>query len=82
MAEYTVTVEDCTSGVGDDGNSDDQYGQDVEINNIINIPEKDLPKTGGPPLLGVLFVVVAGTGLLTAVVRRKRTKGRFWLRGG
>lgn len=54
------------------GSQYDQYGQDIEITNIINIPGKDLPKTGGPPLLGILFAVVAGAGLLTTVVRRRQ----------
>ncbi|MGB3632585.1 MAG: hypothetical protein WA982_00940 [Rubrobacteraceae bacterium] len=61
-----------TLGAGNGGNATDQYGQDIEITNIINIPETDLPKTGGPPLLGILFAVTAGAGLLTAVVRRRR----------
>ncbi|CAN5913414.1 hypothetical protein BH23ACT11_BH23ACT11_31070 [soil metagenome] len=56
---------------GDDGTADDQYGQDVEITNIINIPEKDLPETGGLPLLGILFAVFAGLGLLTTVLTRR-----------
>jgi uncharacterized repeat protein (TIGR01451 family) len=60
-----------TLGSGSASAQYDQYGQDVEITNIINIPGKDLPKTGGPPLLGILFSVVAGAGLLTAVVRRR-----------
>lgn len=79
-ANYAVTVEDCNSDGGSgggsgsgNGNSGDQYsqGQDVEITNIINIPSKGLPKTGGPPLLAILFSVAAGAGLLTAVVRRR-----------
>ena len=48
-----------------------QYDQDIDITNIINIPDKGLPKTGGPPLLAILFSFVVGAGLLTAVVRRR-----------
>lgn len=50
---------------------DGQYTLDIEITNIINIPEKDLPETGGPPLLAILVSTVAGAGLLTAVVKRR-----------
>ncbi len=73
-----MTLLDQTAGGNGDSNgqassSQYQYGQDdIDITNIINIPGKDLPKTGGLPLLGILFAVVVGTGLLTAVVRRRR----------
>lgn len=79
-ANYAITVEDCVGGSGDggggngngdDGSSSDQYGGDIKITNIINIPGKDLPETGGPPVLGIFFSVLAGAGLLTAVVRRR-----------
>lgn len=59
---------------GEDGNdtdlgsAEDQYDDDDDI---INIPNKDLPNTGGPPLLAIFFSVVAGAGLLTALVRRR-----------
>lgn len=52
---------------GVEGVAGDQYGD----TNIINIPGKNLPNTGGPPLLAIFFSVVAGAGLLTAVVRRR-----------
>lgn len=47
----------------DYGNAADQYEQDedeVEITNIINVPAKDLPKTGGSSL----FVLPVGTLVL------------------
>lgn len=59
-AAYTITVEDCVD--------EDENGDGVVDDSV---PDKDLPKTGGPPLLAILFSVVAGAGLLTAVVRRR-----------
>lgn len=64
-------VQECVEDGLEEANSGDQYDQGVEITNIINVPDKDLPETGGPPLLGILFSVVAGAGLLTAVIRRR-----------
>ena len=73
-ASYTVLVEDCVGSDdtpnGDDNNGDDD--NDADDDDIINVPNKDLPKTGGPPLLGIAFFILAGAGLLTAVVRRRR----------
>lgn len=77
-ANYAITIEDCT-GAGNGGNdngggsgsANNQYIPDVEVTNVINIPDKKLPPTGGPPLLVIFFSVVAGAGLLTAVVRRR-----------
>ncbi|MGF1473332.1 MAG: DUF11 domain-containing protein [Rubrobacteraceae bacterium] len=62
---------DGDNGDGDGGSASEQYSDDVEVTNIINIPDKDLPKTGGPAPLFILFSVVAGAGLLTAVARRR-----------
>ena len=59
------------SGNGSGTNQYAQYTPNVEVTNIINIPAKALPNTGGPPLLAIFFSVVAGAGLLTAVVRRR-----------
>ncbi|CAN5572647.1 hypothetical protein BH24ACT22_BH24ACT22_11700 [soil metagenome] len=67
----TTTLGAGNGGDGNGGSGSDQYGRDVEITNTINIPSKGLPKTGGPPLLGILFSVLAGAGLLTAVLRRR-----------
>ena len=50
---------------------DENDDEDNDRDNIVNVPGKDLPDTGGPPLLGVAFFVLAGAGLLTAVVRRR-----------
>ena len=60
-AEYTVTVEDC-AGVDSSGNGD----------NIVNVPDDDLPNTGGVPLLAlaVLGLVSAAAGL--SVIREGR----------
>ncbi len=71
-----TVVGDDDNGAGgdqydDNGDNGDQNDADDDRDNIINVPDKDLPKTGGPPLLGILFAVVAGAGLLTAVVRRR-----------
>lgn len=55
---------------GDDSSADDQENSDAENPNVVNVPDKDLPNTGGPPLL-VIGIVLAGAGLLTAVLRRK-----------
>lgn len=60
-----------TLGSGSASAQYDQYSPNVEITNIINIPDKALPDTGGPPMLGIFFSIVAGAGLLTAVVRRR-----------
>ncbi len=60
-----------TLGSGSASAQYDQYRPNVEITNIINIPDKALPDTGGPPMLGIFFSIVAGAGLLTAVVRRR-----------
>ncbi len=80
-ANYTILVEDC---VGSDENNnesgaddvvdenDDNNADDNDRDNVINVPDKDLPETGGPPLLGVALFLLAGAGLLTAVVRRRR----------
>lgn len=81
-AGYTLVIEDCTgvgngsgngdgNGGGGNGSANDQYSPNVEVTNIINIPDKNLPPTGGPPLLAIFFSVVAGVGLITAVVRRR-----------
>ena len=52
---------------GEFGNGDDQYDED----DVINVPNTDLPNTGGfPPLLAVGFFLVAGAGLGTALLRR------------
>ncbi len=80
-ASYVVTVEDCVESdqqnpSSDDNNDDNNDANDDEDDNndndIINVPDKDLPETGGVPLLGVALFVFAGAGLLTAVVRRGR----------
>ena len=60
--------EDQYDNNGDDDNDADEND---DRDNIVNVPGKDLPNTGGPPLLGVAFFVLAGAGLLTAVVRRR-----------
>ena len=52
-------------------NDDNDADEDDDRKDVINVPGKDLPDTGGPPLLGVAFFVLAGAGLLTAVVRRR-----------
>lgn len=78
--EYTVVVEDCVgeqqnSNDGDDGSEDnDANDEDIDDGDVISdsVPDKDLPETGGVPLLGVAFFMFAGAGLLTAVVRRRR----------
>lgn len=84
ITSYQLIIDDCGgggsgnnvgdgngSGSGGNGSAGDQYAPNVEITNIINVPGKDLPDTGGLPLLAILFSVVAGAGLLTAVVRRR-----------
>lgn len=68
-------VQNCIEGNdneigGRDDNGDDTNG-DADENGVINIPDGNLPNTGGPPLLAILFSVVAGAGLLTALVRRR-----------
>lgn len=60
--------EDPGADPGDNGNADDQYDED----DVINVPNTDLPNTGGfPPLLAVGFFLVAGAGLGTALLRRR-----------
>lgn len=70
----TITVEDC-AGETEDGATEDQYDDDGDDNgddSVINVPDKDLPNTGGfPPLLVVGFFLVAGAGLATALLRRR-----------
>jgi hypothetical protein len=78
---YKLAIDNCGSGNGGGnggagtgnggGSASEQYAPNVEITNIINIPGKNLPDTGGPPLLGILFSAAAGLGLITAVVRRR-----------
>ena len=64
--------------VDDEDNNSNSVGNEEEDNDadddVINdsVPDKDLPETGGVPLLGVAFFVLASAGLLTAVVRRRR----------
>lgn len=87
-ATYTVTVEDCTgAGNGGNGNGNnnggsatdqytDQYAdedqQQQQQQQVINIPNKPLPNTGGfPPLLAGGFFLVAGAGLAVSIVRRR-----------
>jgi uncharacterized repeat protein (TIGR01451 family) len=70
-SDSVTTTLGSDNGNGSASSQYSQYAPDVEITNIINIPGKDLPDTGGPPLLAVFFSVVAGAGLLTAVVRRR-----------
>lgn len=38
---------------------------------VINTPDKNLPDTGGLPPLALGFFLIAGAGLLTAVIRRR-----------
>ena len=60
--------EDPGADPGDNGIADDQYDED----DVINVPDTDLPNTGGfPPLLAVGFFLVAGAGLSTALLRRR-----------
>lgn len=60
--------EDPGADPGDNGNADDQYDED----DVINVPNTDLPNTGGfPPLLAVGLFLVAGAGLGTALLRRR-----------
>lgn len=75
---YVLAVDNCNGGGnGGDGSGNgggsasDQYSLNLEVTNIINIPAKDLPDTGGPPLLAILFSAAAGLGLITAAVRRR-----------
>lgn len=53
----------------------DQYAQDddVEVTNIINVPEKDLPRTGGNPI-SILFsgALVLGAGIALLRIARRR----------
>ena len=65
--DYTITVEDCTGDddgsdvSGDDNNSNDD--DDANNDGVIDdtVPDKDLPDTGGSPL-----IVVGGVTLLSA----------------
>ena len=76
LQSYEIIVEDCGGGddSGTDDNDDDNNGDNDADDDVIDdsVPDKDLPETGGLPLLGVAFFVLAGAGLLTAVVRRRR----------
>ncbi len=79
--QYTVTVADCVGGGGATTDAGDTVIEDniIEENiieeitsptkkrpsNIVNIPNKPLPPSGGPPVYGVIAIcVLAGTGLL------------------
>ena len=54
----------------------DQYGKDEDtdsVTNVINIPDKDLPDTGGPALvLPAVGLLLAAGGLRGAQVLRRR----------
>lgn len=65
----SVTTTLGSANGNEEGNANNQYTPNVEVTNIINVPGKDLPDTGGPHLLAIFFSVVAGAGLLTALVR-------------
>ena len=71
--QYNMTVVQICDQVlddqGDESTTDDNDADDDVVKD--SIPDKDLPETGGVPLLGVAFFVLAGAGLLTAVVRRR-----------
>jgi hypothetical protein len=63
--------DDGDNGDGDNGDGDDD-GDDPRADDVINVPDKNLPNTGGfPPLLVAGFLLVVGGGLITAVVRRR-----------
>ena len=73
-APETTASETPTANGADDDNDDDDYGK--RDDNIINVPtNKLLPRTGGPPLLGlVAFTLVgtlAGVSVLRAGLRRE-----------
>ncbi len=69
------------TGGGNGGSANDQYNgqyddgdqqQQQQEEQIINLPNKPLPNTGGfPPLLAVGFFLVAGAGLAVSIVRRR-----------
>jgi hypothetical protein len=69
-ADYTVTVEDCTGTNGEQTNQNQITTQDQpedrgQTREIINIPKKPLPPTGGWPVYGMVAgFILAGAGLL------------------
>lgn len=68
---YDITVE-AEGGSEPCTEVEEESPQPPRGRTVLNIPPKDLPPTGGPPLLGILFAVMAGASLLTAVARRRR----------
>jgi hypothetical protein len=78
-ADYTVTVEDCTGTNGEETtqNQVTTTPNQEGTRQIINIPKKPLPPTGGWPVYGtVAGFVLAGAGLLGLGVAINRNRPR------
>lgn len=68
--QYTATVEDCTGTDGSNGGNNNGGGDGDDNNDGViddTVPDKDLPDTGGLPLIvaGVIFLLSA-FGILAA----------------